>query len=302
MLLLKWGEKKTLQERQLFTRPRKENDVLPKGRLFETSGIKIHYLDIGSGIPVLSIHGSRVDHRVMTGCLERVFKSEKGYRRIYFDMPGMGKSGPPDKIKTADDMLSVILALIDHLIPNEKFLLASQSYGGFLAMGLQRARQAAILGTLFVCPMVLPENKGAQLPPPAVLKKDASFLAQLNPKDLPAFTHFSVVQTPATFKRFKNEILDGWRLHDKHFLDEVHVGRFTSSPPDADKVFDLPTLVLLGKQDISVGYKDQAELFLQYPRATVAVLDRAGHNLQVEQGDVTDALIKEWLQRVREQQ
>jgi pimeloyl-ACP methyl ester carboxylesterase len=57
-------------------------------------------------------------------------------------------------------------------------------------------------------------------------------------------------------------------------------------------------LVLTGQQDDSVGYVDQCALFPHYPRATFAVLDIAGHNLQIEQPDLFDELMLEWLDRV----
>ncbi len=36
-----------------------------------------------------------------------------------------------------------------------------------------------------------------------------------------------------------------------------------------------------------------------YPRATFAVLDTAGHNLQIEQPQVFNALASEWLDRLQ---
>ena len=50
--------------------------------------------------------------------------------------------------------------------------------------------------------------------------------------------------------------------------------------------------------DDSVGYLDQFELLPHYPRASFAVLDVAGHNLQIEQPALFDALMLEWLDRV----
>ena len=42
------------------------------------------------------------------------------------------------------------------------------------------------------------------------------------------------------------------------------------------------------------------ELIEHYPRATLAVLDRAGHALIHEQPHLMQALVAEWLMRVRE--
>jgi pimeloyl-ACP methyl ester carboxylesterase len=49
-----------------------------------------------------------------------------------------------------------------------------------------------------------------------------------------------------------------------------------------------------------VGYNAQWDLLEHYPRATFAVLDRAGHALPHEQPGLSKALITEWLVRVRE--
>lgn len=34
-----------------------------------------------------------------------------------------------------------------------------------------------------------------------------------------------------------------------------------------------------------------------YPRATLAVLDTAGHNLQIEQPELFESLVGEWIRR-----
>ncbi len=58
---------------------------------------------------------------------------------------------------------------------------------------------------------------------------------------------------------------------------------------------------MTGRQDSTVGYSRAWELLEQYPRATFAVLDRAGHALPHEQPELLRALVTEWLDRVREQ-
>ncbi|MFD2469254.1 alpha/beta fold hydrolase [Amycolatopsis silviterrae] len=54
----------------------------------------MHYVEHGSGTPVLAVHGWMPDHRLMTGCLEPVFARRPGFRRIYPDLPGMGDRPP----------------------------------------------------------------------------------------------------------------------------------------------------------------------------------------------------------------
>jgi pimeloyl-ACP methyl ester carboxylesterase len=63
---------------------------------------------------------------------------------------------------------------------------------------------------------------------------------------------------------------------------------------------DLPALILLGRQDAVVGYRDAWRIIENYPRATFAILDRTGHFLTVEQQALYSTLVNEWLDRVEE--
>ncbi len=98
----------------------------------EANGVNLYYEEIGSGFPVVMIHGFSLDHRCMTGCLEPIFEKRPGYRRLYIDLPGMGQTENYDHIHTTDDILEVVLAFIDRLIPGEPFFIAGESYGGYL--------------------------------------------------------------------------------------------------------------------------------------------------------------------------
>jgi len=62
--------------------------------------------------------------------------------------------------------------------------------------------------------------------------------------------------------------------------------------------FTKPTLFLLGRQDSAVGYRDAWKIIENYPRATFAILDTAGHILQIEQEEMFNSLTNDWLNRV----
>ncbi len=114
------------------------------------------------------------------------------------------------------------------------------------------------------------------------------------------FATTSVVQTPQTLQRYRDEIAPGVAVADPDALERVRQGWALSPDPDADgqPPFEGPTLILAGRQDHAVGYLDQWRLLPHYPRATFAVLDLAGHNLQIEQPALFTALMSEWLDRV----
>jgi pimeloyl-ACP methyl ester carboxylesterase len=51
--------------------------------------VLIHYVEHGTGTPLVALHGAGVDHREIEAALENILPA-LGYRRIYPDLPGMG--------------------------------------------------------------------------------------------------------------------------------------------------------------------------------------------------------------------
>ena len=131
---------------------------------------------------------------------------------------------------------------------------------------------------------------------------DNALLSRLTPKEAEEFTGINVVQTQEVWERFRDEILSGIRLADQPFLDWFRKNgyAFTFDVDQLEKPYPNPTLILLGRQDASVGYRDAWRILENYTRAAFAILDRAGHNLQIEQPELFRALTLEWLMRVRE--
>ena len=91
---------------------------------------------------------------------------------------------------------------------------------------------------------------------------------------------------------------------DQEFLQRIRQNpeRYALSF-DADALaepFAAPTLIVTGRQDSGVGYRDAWGILENYPRGTFVSLDRAGHLLEIEQEDLLRALVGEWLDRVEE--
>ena len=264
--------------------------------------ISINYEIIGEGKSIIMLHGYYVDHRLMTGCMEPVFSSKVGFRRIYIDLPGMGKSESAEWISNSDIMLDIVIEFIEKIIPNEKFLLAGQSYGGYLARGVVNKMADRIDGMLLICPAIIADFNKRSVPEHVVLVKDNSLLAKLTPEEAEDFDSGSVVQSEKIYERYIDEIMSGVKIADGEFLQKLQNKGYAFSF-NVDKLnnkFDKPVLMLLGKQDDCVGYKDAWNILENFPRATFAILDRAGHNLHIEQSELFNPLIREWLRRVDE--
>lgn len=267
---------------------------------YKINDISINYEIIGHGKPIIMLHGYYPDKKLMVGCMEPVFNNGSGYKRIYIDLPGMGESESTEWITNSDIMLDILISFIEEIIPNENFLLAGESYGGYLSRGIVYKMGDRVDGVLLICPVIVADNEKRNVPEHTVLVKDNELLSQISPSDAEDFSSMSVVQSKKIYERYKAEILSGVIVADDKFLKTFKENgyEFSFNVDKLDKKFSKPVLILLGKQDSSVGYKDAWEILGNYPRATFAILDRAGHNLQLEQESLFNSLVKEWFERL----
>lgn len=264
--------------------------------------ISIYYEIIGEGKPIIMIHGFSPDHRLMSECMEPILRKKDGYKRIYFDLPGMGKSESAEWINNADDMLNIIIEFINRIIPNENFLLVGESYGGYMSRGILHRMRDRIDGIALICPVIIADDKKRSVPDHKVLKEDTELLSSLIPEEAEDFRSISVIQSKHIYDRYKNEIVSGINIADNSFLMRYRENgyEFSFDVDKLDEEYDKPVLMLLGRQDSVVGYKDAWRIIDNFPRATFSVLDKAGHNIQIEQEGLFNSLIHEWLNRVDE--
>lgn len=260
--------------------------------------ITINYEEYGEGIPIIMLHGYYSDLRLMKGCMEPIFAKIQGFRRIYFDLPGMGKTNGEHWIRSSDDMLNVVLEFIEKIIPNEEFLIASESYGGYLARGVIYKKAELVKGVMFICPVIIPDFSLRNLPKRVVLLKDDELMSRINERDAKRFRQMAVLETKDSLDKYLNDILPGIEICDMLFLTNIRSKHYAFSF-DVDKnKFHKPALFLLGKQDASVGYKDAMNILDNYTRCTFCIVDRAGHNLQIEQVEIFKTLTSEWLNSI----
>jgi len=267
----------------------------------QLKNINVHYKIYDEGHPLISLHGFSPDHRLMMGCMEPIFKHRSGWQRIYPDLPGMGKTPGKAWITNSDQMLDVVLEFIDQVIPGQRFLLAGESYGGYLARGIIYRKPAIVDGLLLICPLIIPDHAKRAVPPHVALVKDPALLSGLAPSEREEFESFAVVQSQRIWERTRDEVIARISIADEDFLTRLQAhGYPLSFDVDAAPPFEKPTLILVGRQDAMVGYRDAWKILENYPRGTFVVLDRAGHNLQIEQETLFNALVNEWLDRVEE--
>ena len=262
--------------------------------------IAIFYETYGNGRPIVMLPGRPSDHRVMLRFMEPLFVQRAGWLRVYPDLPGTGRTPSVDRLATHDQMLDAVLAFIDTVIPGQRFVLAGLSYGGYLARGVLYHRAASIDGLLLCAPQVKADPAQAHLPPRTTLVQDPTLAARLEPDETQLVEGLVVVQSPTVVEAVR-DLLAEVQLADHPFNERLEVASpFSFDVDTLPAPFGGPTLILTARQDHLCGYRDAWDLLDNYPRATFAVLDRAGHFVNIEQDVLCQALMREWLDRVEE--
>jgi len=262
--------------------------------------ITMHYEEAGAGRPLLLLHGRPLDHRHIANDMEPLFADRTGWRRLYPDLPGMGKTRAADWITCQDQILDLVIAFIDTVAPGERFVVAGTSYGAYLARGLVHYRGAQIDGLLLNVPGFVTDAAERRLPQPLVVHEDPAFLAALAP-DEQDMRGFIVVQSMDLLTEFRHVFSPAGAIADHAFLERLRQqNAFSFNVDTLPTPFSAPALFLTGRHDNWCGYREAYQLLDNYPRASFAVLDRAGHALAVEQKTLFRALVNEWLDRVEE--
>lgn len=258
-------------------------------------GVAVHYRELGRGMPVLILHGAGVDHREMAAALEPLFTQRPGYRRIYVDLPGMGGT-PGDALNTNDDVLDLLIGFAGNVIGDDEFLVVGHSYGGYLGQALAH-RCARVAGLALICAA---SDKRGEVPGHVVLHASGELEGRLPPANEAEFRGYFVVQNAEMLQRFEEAVVPAMPLADESALTRIFEHWRLTNAPEDKQPFTKPVLILAGRQDSSVGYANAWNLVEHYPRATFAVIDRAGHALPHEQETLVIALMAEWLDRVQE--
>ena len=259
----------------------------------------LHHVIKGSGRPMLILHGAPLDHRHMMETLEPVFDGLEGWQRIYVDLPGHGKSPPRDSIQTQDDLLAAVIQFADEILPDQKFAIVGESRGSYLAQGFVHLHPDRISGAALIVPGGSPTADPARLPEHRILEPDPSMRPELNENEISRFENMMVVQRRDILEKVRRSKIPAIAISDAAQTQRVNSAFDFSFDDQLTKgQFDGPSLIIAGRQDSMSGYLDAVDLVPRLTRATLAVLDAAGHGLTFERPEMFEALFRDWLHRL----
>lgn len=100
---------------------------------FESEKNRLAWYSIGSGKPLLLLHGWGSDSKVMMPMAKELQNIRTSY---LVDFPGFGNSPEPTSAWKVDDFANLIESFIENIIPNDSFDLIVHSFGARVALKL----------------------------------------------------------------------------------------------------------------------------------------------------------------------
>jgi pimeloyl-ACP methyl ester carboxylesterase len=292
--------------------------MMLESRFVDAAGVRLHYLEAGSGEPpIVLLHGLGSSVTKWRDVLPLI-----GARRraVAVDLPGFGRSEGPRGRYTFGFLAGGIKAFLDAMSV-DRCVLVGNSLGGVAAMWLAAAWPERIAGLVLV---------DAALPLPSEARPDLSTALRMAVASLPGVGEvlYSVYTRRTSVAE---QVADGLRrnvadparvsaetrrlLHEEAEERRVHpelrrpvmsaqrhlVWMLTARRADVERVASqlrVPTLLVWGSEDRLVPLAVGEDWVARIPGAELVVLEGAGHNPQLEVPDRFSEIVLAFAERL----
>ena len=134
-------------------------DNPPRGRFLEISGVRVHYLERGTGDPIVFLHGngSMIADFDASGLIDLAARS---HRVIVFDRPGFGHSSRPRNVVwTPAAQADLIMEALQRLGVSQALVLG-HSWGASVAVALALQHPTMVRGLILASGYYYPTARG----------------------------------------------------------------------------------------------------------------------------------------------
>ena len=256
----------------------------------------LSYDDNGPGPVVVLLHGFPLDSTMWSGQLGEIGAS---YRVITLDLRGHGRSvAPPDRVYTMDAMADDVIETIESLGMKEKVVLGGLSMGGYVALSAVRRYPD------YFRALMLMDTKASADTPEAARGREANadqieasgltdglvaamtsrLFAPMTREQRPELVEPVIAVMAATSPRTITASLRGMAARPDRTTDLMRI--------------TIPTLVLVGGEDVITPVSDARAMVEELPNATLVIVPDAGHMAPLENPWATNMAILTFLKRL----
>ena len=258
----------------------------------EINGFDMAWDDVGSGPPVVLIHGFPLCRRMwepQVGVL-----TAAGYRTVACDLRGFGDSEASGSGVSMDLLADDVAALLDHM-EIERAVIGGMSMGGYVLLNLLNRHPQRASAALFMVTRAAADDEPGKMRRTALAGEVAAgrpeavteaFEAILFAEDVSSTRPDLVARVGAWMASTAPEALAGGLLAMRDRKDYV----------DLLGNFNVPSLVIGAERDRAVPLEHSRILQQGLPSARLCVVPGAGHMANLEQSEAFNRCVLEFLQ------
>jgi len=254
-------------------------------RVITNNGYDIGYAERGGGnaVPIVFLHGVGSDKSAWHPQLEH-FGRER--RAIAFDYPGYGDSDPAPEGTTRDDYASAIISAM-HELGVDRAHICGLSLGGVVAIATHHAAPdrcaSLILADTFA---VHPDGR-------AVYERSVAASSDLRGA---AEARVDVLLAQPAIPAVRREVVETMARIDPAAYRIGARAVWLADQRERAQDINVPTLVLVGNQDLITPAELSSELVDLVPDARMQVIAGAGHLTNLENPAEFNAVVGQFIQ------
>lgn len=274
-----------------------------QSKWFDGAGPRVHYVDEGTGRPVVMFHGNPTWSFLYRKVIQQLVGR---FRCIAMDYPGFGLSERPSGYSyTSAEHAQVIGKLVDHL-DLDGFIVVGQDWGGPIGMTVAMERASRVAGMVFANTWYWPAQGSlvtfslVMSSPPAqwlILNRN-SFVNFIMPRSV------SIPMDPQVFSSYQNaqpnpEARRGVAEFPRQIrLARPMLERLAANAPKA--LGDKPLELVWAMKDPAFGNAQVlARWQRDFPSANATMLANANHYIQEDAPEAVAAAVDRVQNRIR---
>ena len=278
------------------------------GRDLDRGGIRLHYIDEGSGEPVVMLHGNPTWSFYFRHLIDSLRDS---HRVIVPDHIGCGMSDKPDDARysyTLASRVDDLELLLDHLAIDREITLVLHDWGGMIGMAYATRHPGRIRRLVVSNTAAFHKPAGKPLPRALAICRDAPGTVMV--RGLNAFCR-GTAWIGCKRRPMTRELAGAYVAPYDSWKNRIAVLRFVQDIPlnPGDRSYDLvswvqdrlpllqsvPMLILWGMKDFVFDHHFLEEWLRYFPDACVHRFPRAGHYLCEDEAESIRELVPAFL-------
>jgi len=262
------------------------------------SGLRVHYYDRGSGMPVVFLHGAGPGAGAWANFSQNFAAFEQaGVRCIGLDMPGFGHSDKPESLQYNDDTFDRTLLEFFDAIGLDRAILLGNSLGGAISLRFALDHPERVLGLILMAPGGV-EERETYFQMTGVQTMVQTF--QSGPMDLAAMRKvmslqmFNPERIPAGLLEQRVEVA---KLQPSTLFSTMRVANMT----ERLREIQCPVLGFWGVNDQFNPHTGALKITEACPRSRFVLLSQCGHWVMLEHQGVFERECLQFVSEVKAQ-